>query len=95
MKFIRLTKIYSIENQTLRQGDDFNFCIVNFPFTCSIFQSHLHMEYVQLMRYSRDSLFQKDVLCYSVSARKEATESKVASGKVEVITSKVYGRHHT
>ena len=53
------------------------------------------MEYVQLMRYSRDSLFQKDVLCYSVSARKEATESKVASGKVEVITSKVYGRHHT
>jgi hypothetical protein len=53
------------------------------------------MEYVQLMRYSRDSLFQKDVLCYSASARKEATESKVASGKVEVITSKVYGRHHT
>ena len=56
----------------------------------AIFQQHLHMEYLSLRWYDIPKLV---VLSgfpwYRVAANKEATESRIPFGKVEVITSNI------
>ena len=70
----------AVKNGTLRQRDDFNFSIVNFPFISSNIPAAYI--YIELLAPIRMSLLED-------AANKEATETIVPIGKVEVITSKM------
>jgi hypothetical protein len=78
---------------TVRGGWEWNFTtkemISIFPLWTlqlyvATFQQHLHMEYISLSWYAIPEL----VVPIRVAANKEATESRIPLGKVEVITSK-------
>jgi hypothetical protein len=86
----------AVKNENLRQKDDFNFPIVNFPFICSnIPAAPAYGVYIsKLIRYSRGCGSYHDFLDRGLLLTRRPLNHGFLLVKLKSSLRKFYGRHH-
>jgi hypothetical protein len=88
--------VRSVKNEPYDKRDDFNFSIVNFPFTCSNIPAALaYGVYIsQMIRYSRACGSYQDVLDRGLLLTRKLLNQGFLLVKLKSSLREFYGRHH-